>query len=66
MGLQETHGYEVDGVRPDNGQCIVEILGWNYVDQGSHARHSVGNIERQPSGEGRYEEAVKSGATSFK
>jgi hypothetical protein len=41
-------------------------LGWNYVDQGSHARHSVENIERQPSGEGRYEEAVKSGATSFR
>lgn len=34
VGMQETHGREVDGVRPDHGRRIAEMLGWNYVDQG--------------------------------
>jgi endonuclease/exonuclease/phosphatase family metal-dependent hydrolase len=34
VGLQETHGYERDGVRPDHGRALAGMLGWNYVDQG--------------------------------
>lgn len=34
VGLQETHGYEKNGVRPDHGRKLAELLGWNYLDQG--------------------------------
>jgi exodeoxyribonuclease-3 len=34
VGLQETHGHEKDGKRPDNGRKLAEMLGWNYFDQG--------------------------------
>lgn len=34
VGLQETHGNESDGKRPDNGRRLAEMLGWNYFDQG--------------------------------
>ena len=34
VGLQETQGYEKDGVRPDHGRVLAGMLGWNYVDQG--------------------------------
>lgn len=34
VGLQETHGYEKDGVRPDHGRALAGMLGWNYFDQG--------------------------------
>ena len=34
VGLQETHGHEVNGVRPDHGQKIADALGWNYIQQG--------------------------------
>jgi endonuclease/exonuclease/phosphatase family metal-dependent hydrolase len=34
VGLQETHGHEKGGVRPDNGRKLAEMLGWNYFDQG--------------------------------
>jgi endonuclease/exonuclease/phosphatase family metal-dependent hydrolase len=34
VGLQETHGHEKDGERPNNGRKIAELLGWNYFDQG--------------------------------
>ncbi|MFG0261603.1 MAG: endonuclease/exonuclease/phosphatase family protein [Novipirellula sp. JB048] len=34
VGLQETHGREVDGVRVDNGPRIAKALGWHYLDQG--------------------------------
>lgn len=34
VGLQETHGHEVNGVRPDHGRKIAEALGWHYFAQG--------------------------------
>ena len=34
VGLQETFGNAVSGVRPDNGAKIAKMLGWNYIDQG--------------------------------
>jgi exodeoxyribonuclease-3 len=34
VGLQETHGHEVDGVRLDNGHRIAKQLGWKYFPQG--------------------------------
>ncbi len=46
VGLQETHGHEVDGVRRDNGQRIADMLGWNYVDQGGRR----GVLSRFPLG----------------
>ncbi len=44
IGLQETHGHEVDGVRPDNGQKIADALGWHYLQQGGR----TGVISRFP------------------
>jgi endonuclease/exonuclease/phosphatase family metal-dependent hydrolase len=35
VGIQETRGHEVNGVRPDNARKIAELLGWHYFDQGS-------------------------------
>lgn len=34
VGLQESHGHERDGVRPDSAAVIAEQLGWHYFDQG--------------------------------
>lgn len=34
VGLQETHGKEVDQIRPDNGKKIADALGWHYFQQG--------------------------------
>lgn len=34
VGLQETEGRERDGVRPDHGRRLSEMLGWQYHDQG--------------------------------
>ena len=34
VGLQESHGRERDGVRPDSAAVIAEQLGWHYFDQG--------------------------------
>jgi endonuclease/exonuclease/phosphatase family metal-dependent hydrolase len=36
VGLQETHGFSTNGVTPDSGRRIAEILGWHYFDQGGH------------------------------
>ncbi len=36
VGLQETHGWEKNGVQPDNAKKLAEMLGWNYFDQGDH------------------------------
>lgn len=44
VGLQETHGLERDGVRPDHGPRIAEALGWHYLDQGGR----VGIASRHP------------------
>ncbi|HVK57241.1 MAG TPA: endonuclease/exonuclease/phosphatase family protein [Candidatus Kapabacteria bacterium] len=43
-GLQETRGEEKNGVRPDNGKKVAEILGWNYLDQGG----GTGVLTRHP------------------
>ncbi len=34
VGLQESHGEERDGVRPDAAAVIAQQLGWHYFDQG--------------------------------
>src|SRR5687767_6094359 len=34
VGLQETRGREVKGVRPDAARQLAALLGWNYHDQG--------------------------------
>jgi endonuclease/exonuclease/phosphatase family metal-dependent hydrolase len=34
VGMQEANGEEKNGVRPDNGKKVAEILGWNYFAQG--------------------------------
>lgn len=34
VGLQETHGEKKNGVQPNNGKKLAELLGWNYFDQG--------------------------------
>ncbi len=34
VGLQETHGAEHEGTRPDNGRKLAAMLGWSYFDQG--------------------------------
>jgi exodeoxyribonuclease III len=34
VGLQETLGREIDHVRPDRGQELAKLLGWQYLDQG--------------------------------
>jgi exodeoxyribonuclease III len=44
VGLQETHGLERDGVRPDHGARLAAMLGWHYQDQGSR----VGILSRWP------------------
>ncbi len=36
VGLQESHGRERNGVRPDNAKVIAERLGWHYFDQGDN------------------------------
>ena len=46
VGLQETHGDKVDGVRPDNGAEIARRLGWNYLQQGDR----TGILSRYPIG----------------
>lgn len=33
VGLQEKFGDKKNGVRPDNGRKLAEMLGWNYFDQ---------------------------------
>ncbi|HUS34841.1 MAG TPA: endonuclease/exonuclease/phosphatase family protein [Verrucomicrobiae bacterium] len=33
VGLQEKIGHEKDGVRPDHGRKLAEMLGWHYFDQ---------------------------------
>lgn len=62
VGLQETHGRERGGVRPDHGAGLAALLGWHYLDQGSRtgilsrwpiARElprNTGAIVRLPSG----------------
>lgn len=44
IGMQETHGSRKDGVEPNNGRKVAEILGWNYFDQGER----TGIISRFP------------------
>jgi endonuclease/exonuclease/phosphatase family metal-dependent hydrolase len=34
VGLQETHGEEKNGARPNNGKSLAKLLGWHYFDQG--------------------------------
>jgi exodeoxyribonuclease-3 len=34
VGLQESHGQEREGVRPDAAAVIAQQLGWHYFDQG--------------------------------
>jgi len=33
VGLQETHGEERNGVRPDNSKRLAEMLGWSHAPQ---------------------------------
>lgn len=33
VGIQESHGQEVNGVRPDHGAKIAEQLGWHFLGQ---------------------------------
>jgi exodeoxyribonuclease III len=47
VGLQETHGRERDGVRPDHGARLAELLGWQYLDRGSR----TGIMSRWPLAE---------------
>ena len=44
VGLQETHGFEKEGKRPDNGPKLAAMLGWTYFDQGD----STGILSRYP------------------
>ena len=44
VGLQETHGRERDGQRPDHGARMASLLGWHYLDQG----HRTGILSRWP------------------
>lgn len=44
VGLQETHGFEREGKRPDNGPKLAQLLGWTYFDQGD----STGILSRYP------------------
>ncbi len=46
VGLQETAGNEVDGIRPDNGRQMAKSLGWYYFSQGEHN----GIVSRFPIG----------------
>jgi exodeoxyribonuclease III len=62
VGLQETHGHENNGNRPDNARKLAALLGWNYFDQGertailtrltivSNTPHQWGVSLRLPSG----------------
>lgn len=34
VGFQETDGQERNGVRPNRGKEIADLLGWHYLDQG--------------------------------
>jgi exodeoxyribonuclease-3 len=44
VGLQETHGFEKEGKRPDNGPKLAQMLGWTYFDQDE----STGILSRYP------------------
>lgn len=44
VGLQETHGHERGGRRPDRGAELAVLLGWNYDNQGG----SPGVLSRWP------------------
>lgn len=44
VGLQETHGREQNGQRPDHGARMASLLGWHYLDQG----HRTGILSRWP------------------
>lgn len=44
VGLQETHGFEKEGTRPDHGRKLAEMLGWHYFDQGER----TGVLSRHP------------------
>lgn len=44
VGLQETHGAERDGRRPDAGAELAKLLGWHYFNQGG----SPGVLSRFP------------------
>ncbi len=44
VGLQESHGRSKNGVRPDNGPRLAEILEWTFFDQGD----STGILSRYP------------------
>ena len=44
VGLQQTHGVERHGTRPDNGRGLATLLGWHYVDQGQR----TGILSRWP------------------
>ena len=55
VGLQEVSGREVNGVRPDNGKRLAELLGWNYHKQPGHSpavvtRHRI--VSTTPGGRG--------------
>ncbi|HAV60960.1 MAG TPA: hypothetical protein DCY13_01170, partial [Verrucomicrobiales bacterium] len=44
VGVQESRGFEKDGVRPDHGAKLAELLGWHWFSQGS----SPGVLSRFP------------------
>lgn len=44
VGLQETHGAERDGRRPDRGAELAKLLGWHHLNQGG----SPGILSRWP------------------
>ncbi len=35
VGFQETGGFERNGVRPNKGRALAQLLGWHYFEQGA-------------------------------
>ena len=35
VGFQEAGGFEKNGVRPNNGRALAQLLGWHYFEQGA-------------------------------
>ena len=66
VGMQESLGRERDGVRPDNGAAIAELLGWNHVRQAGGrcilSRFEIAGL--LPGGEGA-EIALPSGESFY-
>ena len=46
VGLQEKIGHKKDGISPDHGRKLAEMLGWHYFDQ--DPGHSTAVLSRYP------------------